>query len=222
MRENTYPQRLAALLGGRTLAWLSGIADSAQANVQERERVGGVLAWGAGRVDAILARVTGPNLVGDAASLFGDLAKARGRFVALAEQAAGLLLGDRTSYVLVAAPSAAARDDVFYLHARLSKMGRVPRALVLNRADVKVAGYASTLRNAPDTQLPVLETVEQLELERLARSRAADAVALHCAKSLPGLPLVRLPFIEASRRADVVVSLARELGPYLDSLLPRT
>jgi len=226
----TYPQRLAALLGGRTIAWLSGIADraqgqaqrNAQGSAQARERGGGMLAWGAGRVDALLARVTGPNLVGDAASLFGDLAKGRGRFVALAEHAAALLLGDRTSYVLVAAPSAAARDDVFYLHARLSKLGRVPRALVLNRADVKVPSYASTLRDAAGTPPSVLETVEQLELERVARSRAADAVAADCARSLPGLPLVRLPFIEAIRPADVVVSLAHELGPHLGSLLPRT
>lgn len=211
----TYPQRLAALLGGRTVGWLSGMAERAEG----RRPSGGMLAWGAGRIDSLLASVTGPNLVRDTASLFGDLVRARSQFVALAAQAAELLLGDRTEYLVVAAPTAAARDDAMYLHRRLTKLGRPPRAIVLNRADVEPDRSLDALRQSGSAPPSLREVVLQLDQERVVRTRAADGVAAHLASVLPGLPIVRLPFLEAIAPEEVVSLLAACIVPHLAALV---
>jgi anion-transporting ArsA/GET3 family ATPase len=214
----TYPGRLAALLGGRTVAWLAGVAERAT----DRAPSGGsgVLAWGAGRVESLLARVTGPNLLGDTASLFGDLARVRERFVALTAHAATLLLGDRTAYVLVVAPTAAARDDAVYLHQRLDKLGRKPKAIVMNRGDVAAASYVGVLRGARGVDASVLDAVAILEEERSTRGRAAATFSAELAKALPKMPIVRLPFIEAVAPDEVMKALAEELAAHVETLLP--
>lgn len=213
----TYPGRLAALLGGRTVAWLAGLAERAAGKPAAPK---GVLGWGAGRVESLLERVTGPHLIADTASLFGDLARVRGRFVALTEHASELLLGAHTSYVLVVAPTAAARDDAIYLHKRLDKLGRRPRAIVMNRADVAPASWARTLRDSPGVSPAILEAMAILELERASREQAATRFAADLSRALPGLPQVRLPFVEASHPHAIVAALAHELLPHVATLLP--
>jgi anion-transporting ArsA/GET3 family ATPase len=212
----TYPGRLAALLGGRTIAWLAGVAERAT----DRAPSTGALSWGVGRIESLLARVTGPNLLGDTASLFGDLARVRERFVALTQHAATLLLGDRTAYVLVVAPTAAARDDAVYLHERLDKLGRKPRAIVMNRGDVAAASYVGVLRDAPGVPASLLESVAILEEERATRGRAAATFSAELEKALPKLPIVRLPFIEAVAPEEVMMALAAELSAHVGTLLP--
>lgn len=212
----TYPGRLAALLGGRTVAWLAGIAERAT----DRPKSTGVLSWGAGRVESLLARVTGPNLLGDTASLFGDLARVRERFVALTQHAATLLLGARTAYVLVVAPTAAARDDALYLHQRLDKLGRKPQAIVMNRGDVAAASYVAVLREAAGVPAEVLDALAMLEEERSTRGRAAAAFSTDLAKALPEMPIVRLPFIEAVAPDEVMMALAAEIAGHVETLLP--
>jgi anion-transporting ArsA/GET3 family ATPase len=212
----TYPGRLAALLGGRTIAWLAGVAERAT----DRAPSAGVLSWGAGRVESLLARVTGPNLLGDTASLFGDLARVRERFVALTQHAANLLLGARTAYVLVVAPTAAARDDAVYLHKRLDKLGRKPHAIVMNRGDVAAASYVGVLRETPGIEASVLDAVAILEEERATRARAAATFSAELARALPKMPIVRLPFIEAVAPDEVMLALAEELAAHVETLLP--
>ncbi len=212
----TYPGRLAALLGGRTIAWLAGIAERAA----DGKPSGGALSWGVGRIESLLARVTGPNLLGDTASLFGDLARVRERFVALTQHAANLLLGDRTAYVLVVAPTAAARDDAMYLHKRLDKLGRRPRAIVMNRSGVLARSFVGTLRATPGLPASIHEAIAVLEDERQTRAHAARSVVIQLEKGLPKLPIVELPFIEAIAPDEVMLALADELAAHVDTLMP--
>lgn len=214
----TYPARLAALLGGRTVGWLAGLAQRAGAPAGRSS--GGILAWGTGHVENLLARVTGPNLVSDTASLFGDLACVRERFVSLTQRASALLLGERAAYALVAAPTEAARDDVLYLARRLAKLGRAPRAIVMNRADTGPAPHVRTLLRAPGLPASLAEALSVLEEERAGRASAANALSADLARRLPGVPLVRLPYIEATAPDAVVAALSRELEPHLAALLP--
>ncbi len=213
----TYPGRLAALLGSKTVAWLAGIAERASHN---HTPTGGVLAWGAGRVEGLLARVTGPTLLSDTASLFGDLASVRERFVALTERASELLLGPHTTYLLVAAPTQAARDDAIFLHKRIDKLGRKPRALILNRADCEPHAHMATLRDAPGLPPALLDAMVILEQEREARAAAANKLVRELGKVLPQLPIVRLPHVEASTPEQIVASLAPALVAAMDTLAP--
>ncbi len=226
----TYPARLAALLGGRTVSWLAGLAwrsggtappeTSPQAVPKAVPAPHGILAWGTGHVEHLLARVTGPNLVGDTASLFGDLACVRERFVALTQRASGLLLGDRAAYALVAAPTGAARDDVLYLAGRLEKLGRRPRAIVLNRADTHSPQWVRALRGGQGVPASIVEALAVLDDERASRRTTADVLSAGFRKNLPGAPIIRLPYIEATAPETIMAALSEELDAHLDALLP--
>lgn len=216
----TYPARLGALLGGRRVAWLAGLAARAGAAAPGERSSRGLLAWGAGHVESLIARVTGPILVTDTASLFGELARVRERFVLLAKHAAQLLLGARSAYVLVAAPTAAARDDVLVLAKRLDELGRKPRAIVMNRADVGPAPYTRALQEASELPAALVDALAVLEGERASRTRAADALAATLARKLKRVPLVRLPHVEATAPEAVVAALSRELEGHIATLLP--
>lgn len=215
----TYPGRLAALLGGRTVAWLAGLA--AHGETPAAKPSGGVLSWGAGHVEGVIGRVTGPTLVRDTANLFGDLAIVRERFVALANRASELLLGEGAAYALVSAPSAAARDDVLYLARRLEKLGRAPRAVVMNRADRAVPEYLQTLRATQGLRESVRDAVSMLEGESAGRITAADAFCADLRKRLPKPSMVRLPFVDAVSPAAIVATLSASLDAHLDALLPK-
>ncbi len=215
----TYPGRLAAMLGGKTVTWLAGLAERADSS-DPKPKSGGVLSWGAGRVEALVARVTGPQLLRDTAGLFSELALVRERFVDLTHRASGLLLGERTAYALVAAPTAAARDDVLYLAKRLTKLGRVPRALVLNRADTAAAPYVTVLRRAEAVPGSVVDALTVLEDESTSRSAAATALARDLSAALPSVPIVRLPHVEASAPDAIVRALCESVTPHLRLLLP--
>jgi anion-transporting ArsA/GET3 family ATPase len=213
----TYPGRLTALLGGRAVTWLSGLAQ--RASQGEAPPARGVLSWGASRIEGLLARVTGPNLVGDTANLFGDLALIRELFVALTERASNLLLGERTAYALVVAPTSAARDDALFLAKRLEKLGRSVRAIVMNRADRGPASFVEELTSAEDVPVAVAEAVSLLEAERASRSAAAAAFSADLGRRLPGVPIVRLPLVETPAPERIVATLSREVEEYLDLLL---
>ena len=221
----TYPARLAALLGGRTVAWLAGLAERGTAGPNDKsdksdKPSGGILGWGAGRIEGLVARVTGPNLVSDTARLFGDLAHVRERFVSLTERAADLLLGPRSAYVLVAAPTRAARDDVLFLGRRLEKLGRKPQAIVMNRADLGPLPYVRALQEGRDVPRSVLDAVSALEDERASRAAAAATLSGDLSKRMPKVPIVRLPFIEATAPEAIVSALSEAIDEYLETLLP--
>ncbi len=216
----TYPGRLAAMLGGRTVGWLAGLAQRAAEKPGER-RSRGLLRWGSSRVEGLLARVTGPNLLGDTAALFAELATVRERFVALTQRASTLLLGERATYVLVAAPTAAARDDVVYLAGRLEKLGRRSSVIVLNRADSPGAAYVEELRGAQGVPAAVLEAVATLEDERTSRNAAATALARELGAALPSATIIRLPHVEAHAPDAIVRALSASITPHLHVLLRR-
>lgn len=217
----TYPGRLAALLGGRTVSWLAGIAARGIDAPSAPKPSGGVLSWGAGHLEGVIGRVTGPTLVRNTAALFGDLAIVRERFVTLANNASELLLGEGAAYALVSAPTAAARDDVLFLAKRLDKLGRAPRAIVMNRADVSIAPYLQTLRATPGLPSAVAEAVTMLEGESASRTTTADAFCADLRKRLPKPSMVRLPYLDATSPAAIVAALSTELDPHLDALLPK-
>jgi anion-transporting ArsA/GET3 family ATPase len=205
----SYPARLASLLGGKTVAWLAGLAErSAQAPAKR-----GVLSWGASRVESLLSRVTGPNLLADTASLFGDIAKVRGQFVERTRQAGELLTGDQTSYLLVVAPTTAALDDAAYLNKRLRSLGRPVRAVVMNRADVAAPSYLQPLQSQADLPGSLRLTLDALEEERRSRTLMAARAEKTLRASFPRQPIVRLPFLEGLTPSEVAARLALELGP---------
>lgn len=214
----TYPARLSALLGGRVVTWLAGITRRGDAPTS------GPRSWFAratAPIENLLAKVTGPNLLRDTAAMFSDLALVRGRFVDLTARASELLLGDRVNYLLVAAPTAAARDDVLFLAGRLEKLGRRAHAVILNRAAAPPGDWLHDLTR--ETALPhvVTEVLGHLHHEYLARARAAEEHAADYSRQLPKAPVVRLPHIEATAPDVVVAHLADALAPHLAALLPK-
>ena len=145
----------------------------------------------------------------------------RERFVALTAARVGRsssAIAPRTS--LVAAPTAAARDDVLYLAKRLEKLGRAPARSSLNRADTGPAPHVTALRGSPAISQALADALEMLDDERASRSAAADAMVKDFAKELPRTPIVRLPFIEAHAAGEVVHALSAELDAHHATLLP--
>ena len=74
----TYPKRLARLLGGRAIGWMTGLGQ----RTAGRSRMG--------RVDRLLVWAIGP-VVTDVAEFFAELARVRERFVWLNERVGRLL-----------------------------------------------------------------------------------------------------------------------------------
>jgi anion-transporting ArsA/GET3 family ATPase len=213
----TYPGRLAALLGGRTVAWLAGLAQRTDSPESLRSSPG-ILSWGTSHAESLLSRVTGPTLLRDTASLFTELATVRERFVDLTSRASELLLGDQVAYVLVAAPTAAARDDVRYLAKRLEKLGRLPQAVVLNRAESQPQLFVKTLQNAQGISLSLTEVLTQLEAESVHRAQAADDTQQALRKTLRMTHFVRLPYLDARTPDVIVMALSDILSTHLGVL----
>jgi anion-transporting ArsA/GET3 family ATPase len=214
----TYPGRLAAVLGSRVVAWLANPVRRPPDGESPHQGSKGLVSWGVGRVQNLVARVTGPVLVRDTADLFRDLAGVRERFVGLARRSAELLLGDRTSYLLVTAPSEAARDDAVFLARRLQELGRPAEAVVLNRAFTRPLVGLDALRLAGTT--PALGTaIDVLEEERADRAAAAEKVSRELARRLPRMPRVRLPHVETAAPEIVVRELSAELDEHVETLL---
>ena len=208
----TYPGRLAALLEGRAVAWIGGLAQRAAGG---GGRGGGAFAWGRRRIEDVLARVIGARLIGDITQMFADLSSVRERFSQIAREAEQILFGEATRFTLVAAPTGAARADVIFLAKRLEKYNRKPTAIVLNRADLTEFGWARKLREAPTVSAPIRAALAQLETERMARTMAGDSLATELSQRFPTLPLVRLPAVNLRDPAAIVRRLASELDPWL-------
>src|SRR5690606_34341374 len=112
-----YPGRLADMLEGRAMAWLGGLAD--RANHQDGDPPPSdehaLLSWGKKRIEAAIGRVLHPRMLRELTDMFAELLRVRDRFVTLARHSEALLLGERTRYLLVAAPSGAAVADVLFI-----------------------------------------------------------------------------------------------------------
>jgi len=150
--------------------------------------------------------------------MFADLSIVRVRFSQVAREAEQILFGDTTRFVLVAAPTGAARADALFLAKRLEKFQKKPSAIVLNRADLTEFGWARKLRVAPTVSPAIRAALAQLEVERMARTAAGDALAAELAQRFPSLPLVRLPAVNLRSPADIVQRLATELDGSLGAV----
>jgi anion-transporting ArsA/GET3 family ATPase len=205
-----YPARLAALLGGKTVTWFAGVAERAARSAPTARS--GVLSWGAGRVEALLAKITGPHLLSDTASLFGDLARVRERFLLRTRDASDVLLGDATAFVVVTAPTPAALDDARFLDQRLTRLHRPPAAFLMNRAadDGALAKLATLGEVARSPELRA--ALDSLEREERARAELSARFLGELQGFLRGRPLVALPTHEAASPREVATRLAGDLG----------
>ena len=201
------PRRLAKLLGGRAVGWL--------ANIGQHATVDGAAAK-MGRVEKLLARVIGPAVL-EVAALFTELARVRDRFLWLNAKTGDLLLRPDTRYFLVAAPTAAARDDAHYLAKRLRSLRVKPEAIILNSAFMPERPWVDVLEAAEDLSDPIRDVLETLQREAMLRESAASQVSTALASRHPELEQLRLPFVEASKPRDVVEILSASLE--LDRLL---
>jgi anion-transporting ArsA/GET3 family ATPase len=207
----TYPKRLADLLGGRAMRWLAQLAkgDGKEGDGDMKPR---------GRVMRLLERGLGPA-IHDVGALSAELVAVIDRFVALNEDSSHLLLGGGTRYVLVAAPTRAAEEDVGFLHNRLKALEVRPHAIILNATADETPDWDGVLRGSSEVTAPILEALDVLENERQQRARATQA-ALRAVEGLDrGLRPLCLPFLGPSPPAKVVDGLARQLAGHLPVIL---
>ncbi len=209
----SYPGRLATLYEGRAVTWLGNLARG-----DEGESSGGLFAAGRRRVEGLFGRLVNPTTLADLAGLFAELAIVKDRFARLARVSEQLLLGDLTRYLLVAAPTGSAAADADYLRRRLKRLGQRPTALVLNRADESVPDWLSALETAGGLAADLAAALGTVHAEFHARQRAGDHLAEVLGKSVPGVPAVRLPTLEARDPSQIVRQLADRLAPRLSLL----
>jgi anion-transporting ArsA/GET3 family ATPase len=211
----SYPGRLAVLFEGRAVAWLGRLADNV-AHVDERGV--GLFASMEKRVEAMFGRILNPRLIRDLAQLFSDLALIKDRFARFARMSERMLLGERTRYVLVAAPSGSAHADVRFLAKRLARLHHAPTALLLNRSDEREPDWLGALRVEAPGWPALEETIAQVEHEFLVRKRAADRLSRALAEELVRVPQVRLPTLESADPAVIVRELASWIAPHLKTV----
>ena len=93
----SYPTRLAKMLEGRAMRWMTSMMDP-------RTRRGLINRWGRRKIESVLSAVLGESLFQDTLSLFTEMGLIRERFAALANELGDFLLGPNTIHVLVSAP----------------------------------------------------------------------------------------------------------------------
>ncbi len=217
----SYPGLLAALLEGRAVAWFGSLAQQTSGEQDdsggERTPGGaarGMLTWGRKRAENALGRVLSARAITDVANLFAELARVRERFAQLARQAEELLLGEATKFVLVAAPTGAAAADLQYLARKLERHERRASAVILNRADESAPCWVTQVGSHEAATPAVIAAIRQLEEERSARTRAADAMADEIRRKLPFVRQLRLPTVAAEHPAAIVSALAGHLAHF--------
>ncbi|MEM6792088.1 MAG: ArsA-related P-loop ATPase [Myxococcota bacterium] len=211
----TYPKRLSELLEGRAMRWLAELAHRAEGGDATDD---GDAMKPRGRVMRLLERGLGPA-VHDVGVLSGELLGVIDRFALLNAEASGLLLGPRTTYLLVAGPTVAATDDAGFLAARLGRLSIRPRAAILNGGGEEDPPWAA-LSEAPPGAVPAVladalailreEREERREATAAAR-RALDALA--CEDGV-----IALPYLGPAPPTRIVSVLAARIRPHLSQL----
>lgn len=215
----TYPGRLAVLFEGRAVAWLGGLAQ----RVGEGKEVesAGLFAGPQKRIEALFSRILNARFLKDLTQLFADLSLVKDRFARFARIAEALMLGERTVYVLVAAPSGSAHADAVFLDKRLRRLEQEASLVLLNRADEAPPPWLGVLEKVAPGWPALGAAIKQVEVEVASRRRAGDRLAAALSKDLAGLPQLRLPTVEASDPALIVKEVAGRLGPHLARFAPR-
>jgi anion-transporting ArsA/GET3 family ATPase len=210
-----YPGRLAKLLGGRAVGWLARLAQHGQSRRDDSA------ADKKTRLERLLVQVLGP-VVSDVAGLFSELARVLDRFVALNQQSSQLLLGPRTNYLIVAAPTAAAQADARYLLEQLASLQITVKSLIINSALSPAYSFRDELDLAEETTLPMHEVLRSLDHECHRRTHAVATLVDAFARTHPDLPQICLPFVEAAEPEGIVEALARafdaELGLFVSAM----
>lgn len=211
----TYPKRLADLLGGRAMRWLAQLAhkslDGSEGDGDMKPR---------GRVMKLLEKGLGPA-IHDVGALSAELVAVMDRFIALNEDSSELLLGGRTRYVLVAAPTRAAEDDALFLHRRLKDLTVRPAAIILNGTAEPTPAWDGVLRASAATSEPIRQALAILADERAQRAKATDATVAALAKVDRKLTPIALPFLGPAPPREIVEGLAAELAAELGTILGR-
>ncbi|MEM9190670.1 MAG: ArsA-related P-loop ATPase [Myxococcota bacterium] len=222
----SYPGKIASLFEGRAVGWFGNLAQKARAQGREEEEAppadsGGLLAWGKKRVEATLARILDPRTIQELTDLFAELALVRHRFASLARTSESLMLGPRTHFLLVAAPTGAAAADVDFIARRLGKLRHKPTGIILNKSDPVAPEWLTTLEGADGLTLPVQQALEIVRRETDARRGAGDRAEKRFRSSHRGAEVLRLPTIEVDDPSDVVRKLADDLGAEVEALVAR-
>jgi anion-transporting ArsA/GET3 family ATPase len=213
----TYPGRLASLLEGSVVSWFARLADRVTEHGPAPRGRLALVEWGKRRVEGLLGKVLHPRFVRDLTELFALLLPVRHRFAETARRAERLLLGPAARYLLVAAPTRSAEADVAHLAERLSRLGPRPFAVLLNRADEDLPGWARTL-DSYVLPLPLREAISKIVAERSARRRAANRTAEELIRRLPAAPCLRLPTFESTDPSHTVRRLSEVIGKRLADL----
>ncbi len=213
----TYPGRLATLVEGRALQWFAslGFGGGGSGRTGTKKRPGW-LALGRKTVEAAVGRLLDPATLDSMAELFAELFGVRERFVDLASRCQALVLGPTSEHWVVTAPTGSAVSDAEYLGRKLRAMGVEVHTIVLNRADVRLPEWITTLRAAethmPESLGPWLTLAEQEAQHRVV---AGDRAANQLSSSVPGARPVRLPAVQDPDPTAVVRALSRELGVFV-------
>lgn len=215
----SYPGRLASLLEGKAVAWFATLAPKAGGQDLDDERGGGgLLAWGKKRIEGLVGKILGPPTAQAITELFGDLAEGRERFAALSRSSEALLLGDRTRFVLVTAPSGAALADTEYIARFIGEQGRRVQAVVLNRADPSVPEWLDAKHLGPGRTELAEAFVTAARKERQAIVDASDRAEERLRRDLRGASLMRIATVDAAEPAAIVSALSSRLSEALRAI----
>jgi len=206
-----YPTRLVEMLEARTMQWVAAMAAHASVPLDQPPSDRGLLAWGKRRIQALLGRVAGTLAIHDVSSLFSDLTAVRERWLGLLYQIRERLASERTRYLVVSTPAAAALDDAGHLLVELSRRGYAASGVLLNRVVDRVPDWVSGLDPGGDAALRSLRDAYLAEyVGRARQSRQASRRAAQLAGS--GVFVGRLPALPTNDPRAILMGLADTLS----------
>jgi len=205
-----YPTRLVEMLEARTMQWVAAMAAHASVPLDHPPTTRGLLAWGKRRIQALLGRVAGTLAIHDVSALFTDLTAVRERWLGLLYQIRERLMSDRTRYLVVSTPAAAALDDADHLLIELSRRGQAASGVLLNRVVDRVPDWLAGLEPGADGALRTLR--DAYLSEYIGRARQSRQASARLAQLTSGSVAVgRLPALPTSDPRAILTGLADAL-----------
>ncbi len=212
------PTRLGAFLDGRLLRLLLA---PAKAGGKMYLKVVGV---GLGVFSKILTRIVGAQLLADVSQFVAAMETMFGGFRQRAEQTYQLLGAPGTSFVVVAAPEAAALREASYFVDRLDSDGMPLAGLVINRVHpVRCAARGLTVERSlaavetlvEHAEHPLAAAVLRVHAERVRLSTRENRLRERFTSAHPDTPLVEVDALagdvhDLAGLRDVGAALVRE------------